>query len=88
MKTINIEEFRYSANLGVNLRYVACGILSFVVIGLLLNAAALEKNATLLEFGLRRDICRAVIHPVSVVSSYLRVDMFREWIESLSNSGG
>jgi len=88
MKTVSIEESRYSANAGVNLRYVVYGIISFVVVCLLMNGSALEKNATLMEFGVMRNICMTAIHPVSVVSSFLHIDLFRNWIESLSIMGG
>jgi hypothetical protein len=88
MKTVNIEEIRYRANAGIDLRQVVYGVISFVVVCLLLNASALEKNATLMEFGIMRNVCMAVIHPVSVVSSFLHVDLFRNWIENLSVIGG
>lgn len=88
MKTVNIEEIRYSANAGVNLRHVVYGIISFVVVCLLLNASALERNATLMEFGVMRNVCIAVIHPVSTASSFLHIDLFRNWLESLSAMRG
>ncbi len=81
MNTLNIEKSRYRANSGVKLRYVVFGILSFVVIGLLLNASALEKKAELMEFGIRRDLCLSVIQPVSTLSAVMRIDLFRNWLE-------
>lgn len=84
MKTVNIEKTRYRDNIGVTLRYVVFGMLSFIVIAVLLNASALKKDADLMKFGIRRNICLTIISPLSDLSSSMRLNMFREWLDNLT----
>jgi len=83
MKNTNIEEFRFSADAGINVLKVAYGMAVFVVLGLLLNASALHKNAELMEFGFGRNICLTAIGPVNRVSAYLHINSFRAWVEKV-----
>ncbi len=84
----NIEEARSAAGAGRDIRVVARGVGIFAVTSLLLNAGALSRNASLMEYGARRDFCVACMEPVAAVSAFLRADRLRLWIESVRLSEG
>ncbi len=83
MKNKSIEESRFQQGVGVDLHRVSGGVFVFVLAATLLNAAALDKSAHLMEFGLRRNICIALITPVDRLSKTLGLEQFREWIEKV-----
>lgn len=85
---VDIEERRAAAGAGGDIRWVARGVVLFAAASLLLNATALLRSASLMEYGRRRDFCMGCITPVAAVSAFLRVDRLRMWIESIGLSEG
>ncbi len=85
---VNIEEARAAAGAGGDIRWVARGVAIFAVAGLLLNASALLRNASLMEYGGRRDFCMACMSPIAEGSAVMRLDRLRTWIESIGLSEG
>ena len=83
-----IEETRAAAGAGGDIRWVARGVAVFAIVGLLLNASALLRSASLLEYGGRRDFCMACVDPVARVSAALRLNWLRIWVESMGLSEG
>lgn len=57
------------------------GLLAFYLLALLLNAPALEKELSLLEYGTRRDWALTLISPAVKASSALRLDQPRCYLE-------
>lgn len=84
----SIDERRARAGAGNALRGVGCGVTVFVVVALLLNASALQRNASLMEYGLMRDTCLAVIKPIAAVSCFLGLDRPRAFVEGFRISEG
>ena len=85
---MNIEEKRAAAGAGGDIRWVARGVAFFATVSLLLNATALLRSASLMEYGRRRDFCMGCITPAATASAFLRVDRLRMWIESMGLSEG
>jgi hypothetical protein len=83
-----IEDRRALAGVGVHLRRVFCGVGVFVVCSLLLNAAALQRNASHMEYGFKREVCLVVIKPIASFSALLCLDRPREWVEQYRLSEG
>jgi hypothetical protein len=82
MNTENIEEVR--GQCGVQVHTAMMGMIVFAVLALLLNAVALQRNASLMEFGWKRQVCLAFIKPVAGLSETLHIDDFRGWVESIN----
>ncbi len=84
----NIEESRAAEGAGGDLRWTVRGVVVFFAVSLLLNAGALQRSASLTEYGGRRDFLVACIDPVASVSAFLHADRLRLWIESIRLSEG
>ena len=83
-----IEDRRALAGVGGHLRWAFWGVGVFVICSLLLNVSALQRNASHMEYGFKRDVCLAVIKPIASFSALLCLDRPREWVEQYRVSEG
>ncbi len=79
----SIEDLRARGGNGIPLGETVRGMLVFTALVLLMNGSALLRNATLMEYGVARDIAVTVTRPVAAVSAILHVDRLRTCVESL-----
>ena len=62
----------------VTWRAAAAGLAVFYAIVVLMNAPAMEKNAEdMMDYGLARDVTKALVSPVARLSTKFRLDFLR-----------
>jgi len=79
----DIGERREAQQEGRPLRSVVTAVIAFYVAAALLNGRFLNESAREREFGTVRDMWVAATEPLSVVSTFLGLDHFRDKVENL-----
>lgn len=84
MKTEAIEEARLKRGCGVSVKSAVLAVICFYLAALLLNASALHRQASLMEFGRMRSICMGAITPAQWLSSHLYLNRLRSSLEEIT----
>ena len=61
----------------VTWRAAAVGLAASYALVVLMNAPAMEKNAENMDYGVARDVTKALVHPVARLSAMFRLDFLR-----------
>ena len=61
----------------VTWRAAVAGLAVFYALVVLMNAPAMEKNAENMDYGVARDATKALVRPVSRLSTMIRLDFLR-----------
>ena len=77
----------------VTWRAAAAGLAVFYALVVLMNAPAMEKNAENMEYGVDRDVTKALVRPIARLSAMLRLDFLRRgaahargrWLDQADN---
>ena len=61
----------------VTWRAAVAGLAVFYALVVFMNAPAMEKNAENMDYGVARDVTKALVHPVARLSAMFRLDFLR-----------
>ena len=84
---------RGSEGWNVTWRAAAAGLAVFYALAVIMNAPAMERNAGNMDYGVARDVAKALVRPVSRLSAMFRLDFLRRgaarvrgrWIDQEDN---
>ena len=86
MKARAIEVERAKAGCGVELPRVHRALALFYVLLALFNGTSLLRQAELMRYGGRRDVCVALARPLAALSHATGLDRPRMWVERLTGN--